>query len=219
MSTNLFTSESKFLERSRTALSNAQLQQGIKQALADYGMAEAEITAGTAIYKTAQATWELNKKEDVETSAASKDYKKSYFDLQATFKKHRNQTLIYFKKKPELLVALGVKGNFPYKYNEFFDKVKQFYGTIEQDVSIQTQVSRIKITAEVVSDCLTKLDVLLSKRANFDKELGESQDATKSKNTALINLMDWMDDFDATAKVALYDSPQLLEVLGIFVRS
>jgi len=36
---------------------------------------------------------------------------------------------------------------------------------------------------------------------------------------ALLKLKDWMDKFDATAKVAFYDKPQLMEVLGIFVRS
>lgn len=47
----------------------------------------------------------------------------------------------------------------------------------------------------------------------------ESQQATQSKKAALLQLKAWMDKFDATAKIALYDKPQLLEVLGIFVRS
>jgi len=33
-----------------------------------------------------------------------------------------------------------------------------------------------------------------------------------------MDLKDWKDNFDATAKVALYDRPQLLESLGIVVR-
>jgi hypothetical protein len=35
----------------------------------------------------------------------------------------------------------------------------------------------------------------------------------------LLELKDWMEDFDSIAKVALYEEPQLLESLGIFVRS
>jgi hypothetical protein len=54
---------------------------------------------------------------------------------------------------------------------------------------------------------------------NFYWELGEYQDTTKSKNAALFELKEWMDDFVGIAKIALYDKPQLLEVLGIFVRS
>ena len=51
------------------------------------------------------------------------------------------------------------------------------------------------------------------------KEKGESQDATKLKDTAFGELDDWMRDFYAVAKIALEDNPQLLESLGKFVRS
>ncbi|MBR8536871.1 hypothetical protein KDU71_14950 [Carboxylicivirga sediminis] len=51
------------------------------------------------------------------------------------------------------------------------------------------------------------------------REMAESQAATQTKNDAIITLKDWMDDFYSIAKVALYNQPQLLEALGIFVRS
>jgi hypothetical protein len=37
------------------------------------------------------------------------------------------------------------------------------------------------------------------------KEFVESQEATKSKNAAMLKLNNWMEDFDNIAKVALYD--------------
>jgi hypothetical protein len=80
-------------------------------------------------------------------------------------------------------------------------------------------LQKIKLTAEFVADCLAKFDQLLATRANYDKELGESQDATDVKNIALTQMDEWMEDFDAIATIALYDQPQLLEVLGIFVRN
>ncbi|HKM44519.1 MAG TPA: hypothetical protein VJY12_03570 [Dysgonamonadaceae bacterium] len=67
--------------------------------------------------------------------------------------------------------------------------------------------------------CLSKFDELLSARANYDKELGESQDATDVKNAAMTQMDEWKEDFDVIANIALYDKPQLLEVLGIFVRN
>lgn len=51
------------------------------------------------------------------------------------------------------------------------------------------------------------------------REKGESQDATKLKDTAFIELDDWMSEFYVVAKIALEDNPQLLESLGKFVRS
>ncbi|MBN1970816.1 MAG: hypothetical protein JW870_15725 [Candidatus Delongbacteria bacterium] len=219
MSTNLFISESKFLERSRIALTNAESHAEIKQALTTYGMDKAKLAVGWIIYNNSKSVWERNKDEDAESKIASNSYKAKYNDLQSLFKRHRDQTLIFFKKQPDILIKLGVSGKFPAKYNEFFDKVKLFYNGIKENKDIQTELNKIKITEKVVSDCLAKYDALLAERAHYDKELGESQDATKSKNAALLELKEWMEDFDAIAKVALYDQPQLLEALGIFVRS
>ena len=219
MSTNLFNSEPKFLERSRIALTNAESHSEIKPALTSYGMDTAKVAVGWKIYNNSKTVWEQNKEEDAESKIASNSYKAKYSEFQSLFKRHRDQTLIFFKKQPDILIKLGVSGKFPAKYNEFFDKAKLFYYGIKENKDVQIELNKIKITAKVVSDCIAKHDALLAERANYDKELGESQDATKSKNAALLELKEWMEDFDAIAKVALYDKPQLLEVLGIFVRS
>lgn len=219
MSYNLEQTESKFLERSRTALTNAANHQEVKTALADYGMDDTKVAEGTSLYESTKSIWDENNREEAETKVASNSYKGKYNELLAIFKRHRNQTLIFFKKDPDVLVTLGVKGRFPKKYNEFFDKVNQFYTGIQNNPAIQAKMDKIKITPSVVTNCLTLHKQLLAERSNYDKEQGESQNITDSKNLAIAELKEWMDDFDAIAKIALYDKPQLLEVLGIFVRS
>lgn len=219
MPNRLFKSESKFLERARTALTNAQTDSIIKAALTDYSMGEEQIAQGQQIFDTTYGVWSANTTEDAETTKASGQYKNTYAQLQSIFKEHRDKSIIYFKKQPEILVQLGVKGRFPQKYNDFFDKTGQYYNTIKNDATIQTQLSRIKINDAAVNECLALHTELLAKRSNFDKELAESQNMTKNKNAALIELKEWMEDFDSIAKIALYDQPQLLEALGIFVRS
>lgn len=219
MSFNLEQSESKFLERVRTALTNARTHGEIKSALADFGMDDKKVAEGNKIYENTKNVWELNKKEDVESEIASNSYKGKYKDLSGLFKRHRHHTLLFFKKNPEVLVTLGVKGRFPAKYNDFFDKVHQYYSGIKDNPAIQAKMDLIKITSPIVNKSLTLHKELLSERANYDRELSESQDATKSKNAALEELREWMEDFDAIAQIALYDNPQLLESLGIFVRS
>lgn len=219
MPTNLFVSESKFIERARTALANAQTNPLIKAALNDYGMGDEQLIIGQQIFDGTLGTRQSNIQEDAETTEASLYYKTTYQELQAIFKVHRDKALIFLKKQPELLAKLGVQGRFPQKYNDFFDKVRQFYSSIKNDAELQAVFNRIKLTVDVIDECMTLLDELLAKRSDFDRELAESQDMTKNKNAALLALKDWMEDFDAIAKVALYDKPQLLEALGIFVRS
>lgn len=132
---------------------------------------------------------------------------------------NRDQVRIYFKKDPAVLVSLGVKGSFPARYIEFFEQSQKFYQSIQQNPEQQEKLNRIKITSETVAGCLAKHQELLAARADFDKEEGETQDATQSKNASMLDLNEWMENSDIIVKVALYDRPQLLEVLGIFVRS
>ncbi|MDA3893203.1 MAG: hypothetical protein PF517_16195 [Salinivirgaceae bacterium] len=182
-------------------------------------MDDAKVAEGNNLYTTTKNIWELNKKEDTESGVASNSYKAKFDELESIFKRHRNYTLIFFKKQPDVLVTLGVKGRFPATYNDFFDKVKQFYSGIKNDPPLQAKMDVIKITSSVVDSSLAIHAELLAERSNFDKELSESQDTTKSKNAALMELKEWIEDFDAIAKIALYDNPQLFESLGIFVRS
>jgi hypothetical protein len=212
-------SESKFLERIRIALTNAESHAEIKAALIEYGVDDAKFTQGWELYNLGKYSWELNQQEESETRLVSNSYHTAYGELEMKFKKHRDLCLILCKKDPDTLIQLGVKGRFPTKYNEFFDKVKLFYTIVSTETVVQDKLAFIKLTPEIAATCLAELEEVLALRANFDKEMGESQVATVSKNVALHNLSEWMDEFDTIAKIALYDTPQQLEVLGVLVRS
>lgn len=219
MRNDLFASESRFLERTRIALTNARTHEEIKALLADFGMDEEKLNSGWNAYEHAISIKELSDRESKESSLASMAYQKALDEFQALFKRHRDFVRIFFEDEPEVLVSLGVKGPFPERYRDLFTRSKAFYQAIQDDSGLQAKSAAIKITPEEVADAMTKHDYLLSVRAKFDSEMGESQQATQSKKAALLQLKAWMDKFDATAKIALYDKPQLLEVLGIFVRS
>lgn len=212
-------SESKRLEKTRVALTNAQTHTQIKPILAEYGIDEVKIAEGLDIYNNALQKWELNKQENLESKVAKTEYYKIFDEVERRYKKHKTFAQRFFHRSPTTLIKLGLEGSYPTKYDEIFSKIKHFYTTISTDEAIQTDFAKIKITAEIVADSLAKFDQLLVARANYDKELGESQDATGVKNEALTIMEEWMADFDAIATIALYDKPQLLEVLGIFVRN
>lgn len=219
MPTKRPSTESKKLEQARIALTNAEANQEIKSTLADYGMNSEKIAQGKLVYENTLSLFEQNEKETAESRIASNDYKIVFQEVESLFKRHRDHTILFFKKQPQVLIALGVGGRFPYTYTDFFNKVKQFYGGIKSDPAIQEQMSKIKITPDVVEHCLDKYNLLLEKRAIFDKEMGEAQAVTKTKGAAFAQLEDWMDDFEAIARIAFYDSPQMLEVIGFHVPS
>lgn len=65
----------------------------------------------------------------------------------------------------------------------------------------------------------TLIEELKEAKSDYEKEEGESQDATKLKDAAFAKMDDWMAEFYAVAKIGLEDNPQLLESVGKFARS
>ena len=219
MGTVIKGSESKFMEKVRTALANASGNEVIKVALADYGFGDAEHIVGQKLYDNTHSLWENQKKEDADTLAASAEYKAQYRDVAEVLKRHRDNVRQLFRNEPAYLMELGVQGAFPNKYNEMFDSASRLYTGIKMNDKIQQRLSRIKITPEVADAQLRALAVLKTMRSRFDAETAESHDATKTKDSAMIEMKEWMDEFYAIARIALYDHPQLLEALGLSVRS
>lgn len=96
--------------------------------------------------------------------------------------------------------------------------MKKFYTETAADTDIQTKLARLAISVEEITARNTLVTEVETARAEYLREVGESQqDTTKAKDAAIAKLDDWMADFDVIAAIALYDQPQLLEVLGIFV--
>jgi len=114
---------------------------------------------------------------------------------------------------------LAVSGSLSGAYIKWLEVVKKFYSVAIKDSGIQAKLVRLKITLDDLTAASTLISDLEAARAEYLREKGESQDATKAKDTAFVKIDDWMSEFYAVARIALEDRPQLLESLGKFVRS
>ena len=63
------------------------------------------------------------------------------------------------------------------------------------------------------------MDQVAAKNLQQKKEIGEAQNATEARDKKFDELAKWVSDLRAVARVALTDSPQQLEKLGILARS
>ena len=128
------------------------------------------------------------------------------------YKKHRKKAKAILRKQPEALKKLGLTNTTPNAYTNWIETVRTFYSTTDQ--AIMEQLATLKITAEDMTSGLTQIQKVEQARAEYLKEVGESEDATKQKDAAFAKLDDWMRDFYAIANIALEDQPQLMEALG-----
>lgn len=212
-------SEAQILEQYRVSFENVENQPEIATIMAEFGYDETLIAEGKSLFTKTQEAYNNNKKEDDETSTAYSNFSKIREELATIYMLHRKKGKVVFRKETTTLNNLGLKGSLPRVYVKWLETVKKFYNVALNDNGIKTKLARLKITPEELTATNLKIQELETARAEYLREKGESQDATKRKDAAFIELDDWMSEFYAVAKIALEDNPQLLESLGKFVRS
>lgn len=212
-------SDPEFLEQARVAQENTVNQPQIATTMADFGYDATVIAEGKAIYNVARAAYDSNKTEDDETKAAYRAFdllREQLYDIHFA---HRQKAKIVFRNDAITLSKLAVPGRLPQAYIPWLETVKKFYSTAIADVDIQTKLSRLKVTIEDLNAANTLIQQMEAARSDFYREEGESQDATDVKDAELDKLDEWMYEFYAVARIALEDKPQLLEAIGIKVKS
>ncbi len=219
MATRPHFSEAETLEQSRVALENVEKQPEIAVEMAELGYDAAVIAVGKGILADTRQTYDHNKKEDDESSAAFAAFVSKREQLKDLYSHHRKKAKVIFRNDSLTAEKLGVLGAYPRAYIRMIEKARRFYTITNEDTDIQSKIARLKISIEDITAGLTLLSELDSSRAEYLREKGESQDATKTKDAAFARLDDWMSEFFAVAKIGLEDRPQLLESLGKLVRN
>ena len=212
-------SESAILERYRVALENVTAQPEIATIMAEFGYDVALIEDGKQLFTQTRQAYDLNVKEDDETSQAYSNYTEKRKSLEDTYSLHRKKAKVIFRKDLEIMKRLVLDGSVPKSYVRWLEVAKKFYLEVLADTTLQTKLSRLKITVEDLNATNTLISELDTARAEYLREKGESQDSTKQKDATFGNLDDWMSEFYAVARIALEDNIQLLEALGVIVRN
>ena len=219
MATKRTLSEAEVLEQYRVSFENVEKQSEIATIMAEFGYDETLLTEGKTLLTKTRAAFDFNKKEDDETSEAYKNFTTLKDNLATTYTLHRKKAKVIFRKESTTLNKLSLSGSLPTAYIKWLETVKKFYAVASADSDIQSKLVRLKITTEELNGTIELITNLELARAEYLREKGESQDATKQKDKAFGEIDDWMSEFYAVAKIALEDNPQLLESLGKFVRS
>ncbi len=219
MSTRRKNSEAGVLEQYRVSLENAKQQPTISSILAEYGYIAEVLASGENLYAETLQVYSLNKTEDDETTAASTAFKEKKDALIALYRTHRKKAKVAYLNDPVTLDLLLVNGSQPGVYVKWMEMVKKFYAEVSASEELKTKLARYKVTEEEITLGTTLIAETEAARSEYLREVGESEDTTKQKDSAFSKLDDWMSEFYAVAKIALEDHPQLLESLGKSVKS
>ncbi|MFK8264971.1 hypothetical protein [Capnocytophaga cynodegmi] len=190
----------------------------LKTELAEYGYDDTEIAKGKALYDDASQKLDINKTESAEEKMAYEVFDRLFEELKKTYAADRKKVKIIFKDDERTLSALAVKGAASIRITALLNDMDTLYKQLKMKETLLTPLKRLKIDEAHIDTQLAKFAQVEKAYANYIKEKGESQQATKDKDKAFSELEKWVREFYAIAKIALEDKPQLLESVGKLVR-
>jgi hypothetical protein len=122
---------------------------------------------------------------------------------------------VAFKGEVDMLIRFKATGKRRRTLSGWLLDANIFYTNLLDTPAAIERMSRFGYTVERLQEeqkAVNEIESLYNRRLT---ETGEAQQSTVEKDKALDELYDWYSDFRAIARIALYDTPQLLEALGI----
>jgi len=207
------------LSQAQLAIDNALNNPKILEYLADFGYTKAKIQQGKQLYKTAAAAQLTQQNEAGGQISATTVVNEAWEAAKKTYMRFLKVARVAFKRNSGVATQLDLSGTRKKSLSGWLAQANQFYQNALGDKAILLALKEFGITEQKLKAGLAELAVIEQANLLQEKEKGEAQAATQKRDAALDELQDWLSDYLAIAKVALEEEAQLLEGLGILVRS
>ncbi|MFT6856667.1 MAG: vacuolar-type H+-ATPase subunit I/STV1 [Cyclobacteriaceae bacterium] len=167
------------------------------------------------MYEVAQAAQNKQKQEYGEQFSATDALDTAMSAANQVYMRHVKVARIALRGQRGAAEALQLTGRRQQSYSGWIKQASIFYTNALIDEGVKTALSSFGITEQALQEGQDNVNDVQAKLAAQLKEKGEAQASTQERDQALEDLLDWMSDFVAIARIALENDAQLLEVLGI----
>ncbi len=207
------------LNKAEIMISNALSESEIMEAVSKVGYTSGKLTQARALFDAATARKDAHvalagaqKEATAAARAAKKTAVGAYQEYSALAKGE-------LKKSKESLTKLGLNNPMPRSEAKFIEAGKTLFENARSDAAIKAAMltygyDDAKLQGE-------KAKILAFEKADAGQRAAEgaAQNSTDEQEKTMEELNDWTAQFRKAAKIALKDKKQLLEKLGIRVRS
>lgn len=208
-----FLTEAELLETFRISLENVRNQSDIAGIMAEFGYPSEIINEGESLFNNARKAYDHNKQEGDETSKSYLDFLNVKHKLAKRYSNDRTIAKVVFRNDPAIKMQLALNGEIPAAYLNWLKFVRKLYQELAQNTELQSKVAPLKLTQEKIVEATNLISLVESSRADYIRELGESQQSKVQKDHAFAQLETWMREFYAVAKIALEDNEGLLKAI------
>jgi len=191
----------------------------IQPLLKAVGVDNAYITQGTNLYNQAMALMDKQKKEYQEQSLAYDNFYVAKDEADDNYSRTYKLVKVMSRNNKDLQNRLKFQNGKSAVIEGWIEQGIDFYNLLQNETEFLATLAKFKITANRINAESKALQDLRTLRNQATQEKGQAQEATRLRNEKLDELADYCTELKALAEIALESQPQLLEKLGILVRS
>ncbi|WPP50687.1 hypothetical protein [Catalinimonas niigatensis] len=206
---------SKLFATASTYIENATAQPEILKKLGLQGFGQKRLQEGSALKNYAMMMHSQKTERYGEKQTLAAQLKENEQQARETFMEHVGIVKFAFRKDPLTLSQFNVEkvskriNEWPMQASYFYDKISAFVAPL----------TPYGLTAEALAQGQAMVEAVASIRNQRMLRKGEAEEATRLRDQSIKDLKAWMSEFRIMAKLALKDSPQLLESLGIVMKT
>jgi len=215
---NLKTRLNEFLDSSNLIIQTSLTDEQIKQAAGVYGYDEAKLQAGKRLYDEFFALYNQQKKEYGEQIEATEEVHTAWDAANQLYMKTLKIARVAFQKVSRTDREVIVSGTRKRTLVGWLEQTKVFYTNLLADTELLTEMAKFGYPKEKLAAEYQLVQDLDQKRIKQNQESSEAEEATRARDQKIHELDDWISDYRVVLKVALTETPQKLERLGIKVR-
>lgn len=197
------------------AIDNTLKTPAILKAVTPFGYSEEHMQAGLALHASAvaavnarTAAFGAQKLAKAHRATAEKAAFRAYQALSEVAK-------AIYRKTPAKLAAIGLNRPMPRQTAPFLTEAFKLF----DNAPLKAELADFGYSPKRLASERAKIVAYEQASHEYTRAMGAAQDATTHQDGAVAAISDWGAQYLRIARVALRDRPQLLEKLGIIVRS
>lgn len=209
----------EILFQSSIRINNSLGDSKILNAVSPMGYPEPTLNEGKTLLAEASTLVENQKKEYGELDAAQETFQVEKRNANETYKNMVAIGRIAFKNDVQAQTTLELNGRRASTHSGWLKQTQGFYRALLANESWKAAMANYGQTEEKLTAEVAAIESVAAASENVRKEMGDAQNATQQRDQKVEELVDWVNDYEVIARIALADKPQLLEKIGIVVKS
>jgi len=208
----------QFFLDAETLITNAQNDASIAAVLSGFGYTSQKLADGLALYRHALDLYRVQKDEYSEQKAATEALNKAWDEANLSYTRTVKIARVAFKDNALAAGKLRLQGERHQTVAGWLEQAEALYRNLQGNAEFTAIMAGYGYTGAKLGLESALVSKVRELRQAQIKETGEAQRATQDRDASMVALDAWLADFRAVTKVALADSSQDLEKLGILAR-